>query len=80
MKKKSFEEALAELEAIVGELERGDLPLEKAIARFEEGMRLSKHCSRLLEETEKKVSVLLQEADGSVTEAPFRPEGQETGQ
>ena len=71
MAKQTFEQSIRQLEKIVQELETGDLPLEKAILRFEEGMNLSRRCSRMLDETEKKISVLIREADGSVTEKPF---------
>ena len=71
MPKQTFEKAIQLLEEIVQELESGDLPLEKAIQRFEEGMRLSKRCSKMLDETEKKISVLIQEADGTLSEKPF---------
>ena len=69
--KQTFEKSIQLLEEIVQELESGDLPLEKAIQRFEEGMRLSKRCSKMLDETEKKISVLIQEADGTLSEKPF---------
>ena len=71
MPKQTFEKSIQLLEEIVQELESGDLPLEKAIQRFEEGMRLSKRCSKMLDETEKKISVLIQEADGTLSEKPF---------
>ena len=71
MAKQTFEKSIRQLEEIVQELETGDLPLEKAILRFEEGMRLSRQCSKMLDETEKKISVLIREADGSVSEKPF---------
>ena len=71
MAEQTFEQSIRQLEKIVQELETGDLPLEKAILRFEEGMNLSRRCSRMLDETEKKISVLIREADGSVTEKPF---------
>jgi exodeoxyribonuclease VII small subunit len=71
MPKQTFEKSIQLLEDIVQELETGDLPLEKAIQRFEEGMSLSKGCSNMLDETEKKISVLIEEADGTLTEKPF---------
>jgi len=55
-----FEEALARLEQIAQELEHGDLPLEKAIALAEEGLRLSQHCDRQLREAEGKVRQLVE--------------------
>ena len=59
-----FEEALARLEAIVAELERGELPLEDSMRIFEEGMKLSKVCLKMLEEAERKVEVLVKDKDG----------------
>ena len=56
----TFEEALSRLEATVGKMEAGDLPLDKAIKAFEEGMTLAKFCGDLLGQTEKKVEVLMQ--------------------
>ena len=62
-----FEEALKNLEEIILELEGEELPLEKALARYEEGVRLLRHCQRLLAEAEKKIEVLKREEDGSLT-------------
>jgi len=59
-----FEQAMARLEAIVGELERGDLPLDESLKIFEEGIRLSKSCLKVLEDAEKKVEVLVQDKNG----------------
>ncbi len=56
MDKKSFEEALKELETLVEDLEKGDLPLEEAVKKYEEGRKLSKHCHTLLEEAEKALT------------------------
>ncbi|MGD2186249.1 MAG: exodeoxyribonuclease VII small subunit, partial [Desulfobacterales bacterium] len=71
MAQKTFEQAMKQLEQIVQELENGDLPLEKAIKKFEEGMKLTKLCSEKLDETEKKISILLENAEGRVVERPF---------
>ncbi len=70
-KKKTFEESMKQLEQIVKELEDGDLPLEEALKKFEEGVALSKFCSQKLDETEKKVSILLKEPNGRISETPF---------
>lgn len=67
----SFEKAMKELEQIVQELESGEQPLEKAIKKFEEGVRLSKFCSDKLDETEKKVTILLKEQNGTLFEKSF---------
>jgi len=66
-----FEDALARLETIVGQLEKGDLPLEDSLKIFEEGVRLSKNCLKLLEEAERKVEILLQDKDGRKRSKPF---------
>lgn len=62
-----FEKALHELEQIVGQLERGDVPLEKSIAIYERGNKLKAHCETLLRRAELKVEVITQGADGKVT-------------
>ena len=67
----TFEEALAQLEAVVARLEGGDLPLEEALRAFEEGVRLARVCSGRLEDAEQRVRLLIQAPDGSVTEDPF---------
>ena len=71
MAKKKFEEAVAQLEAIVEQLESGDLSLDKAMKRFEEGVKLSKTCSETLDEVEAKVRILTGETDEGLTDAPF---------
>jgi exodeoxyribonuclease VII small subunit len=71
MAKKTFEDSLAQLESIVEALESGDLPLEKAIKTFEEGVRLSRFCFEKLDETEKKINLLLKDQDGTIRENPF---------
>jgi len=65
-----FEDCLQRLESIVGELERGDLPLEKALALFEEGIQLSTSCRKELEEAEGKVEILLKQ-NGKLQPEPF---------
>jgi len=69
-----FEQAIARLEAIVGELERGDLPLEQSLRIFEEGIRLSKSCLKVLEDAEKKVEVLVQDKNGKKRIHAFSPD------
>jgi exodeoxyribonuclease VII small subunit len=75
MAKQTFEEAMKQLEQIVQELESGDLPLEKAILKYEEGVRLSRFCSEKLDETEKRITIL-QNQDGNVLEKPFMQENE----
>ncbi len=61
----SFEQALARLEAIVEELEAGQLPLEDSLARYEEGMRLSRHLTTTLEAAEKRIERLVSQGDAA---------------
>ncbi len=77
MPKKTFEDAMTQLEKIVQELEAGELPLEKALKKFEEGVRLSKFCFDKLEETEKKIMVLTRDQSGNITEVPFADENKQ---
>ena len=79
MAQKTFEQSMKQLEKIVQELEDGELPLEKAIKKFEEGIKLTELCSAKLDETEKKVTILLKNAAGQMAEKPFRPESEPTG-
>ncbi len=69
--KTNFEQSMKKLEKIVQELESGDLPLEEAMQKFEEGIKLSRLCSKKLDETEKKITLLLQDQKGNVSEKPF---------
>lgn len=70
MKEVSFEEAMKELETIATELEKGDLNLEESVAKFEEGMKLSKQCNDIIEKAEKRINILLQK-DGKIEEEKF---------
>ena len=79
MAQKTFEQSMKQLERIVQELEGGDLPLESAIKKFEEGMKLTKLCSKKLDETEKKVSILMKNAEGRISEAPFSGDDESDG-
>jgi exodeoxyribonuclease VII small subunit len=54
-----FEQALAELEAVVERLEHGELPLEQALTQFERGMALARSCQDALKQAEQKVEILL---------------------
>ena len=65
--KKTFEENLQDLEAIVTKLETGDVALEDAIAEFQKGMALSKELQKTLEDAEKTLVKVMQ-ADGTETE------------
>ena len=61
-KKFNLEKALADLEELVEELESGDLPLEKAMKKFEDGIKLTRGCQTALKEAEQKVEILLRSA------------------
>lgn len=58
-KKTDFEQSLKKLEGIVESLESGDLPLEKAVKQWEEGMKLRDSCEKILARTQQKVDLLL---------------------
>ncbi len=66
-----FERLLTDLEDVVGRLERGELPLDEALAAFERGMTLAKRAGALLDAAEARVDQLLEERDGSTREVPF---------
>jgi exodeoxyribonuclease VII small subunit len=77
MAKKTFEAAMKQLEQIVKDLETGDMPLEKAIKKFEEGIQISKYCSGKLDESEKRITLLMRDSDGEkVSEIPFVTENE----
>ena len=71
MTKLSFEKALERLETIVQEMETGELSLENALKKFEEGMKMSQLCTQKLNEIEKKIALLMEQSDGSLAETPF---------
>ena len=73
MQEVKFEEAMQELESIASELEKGNLSLEESVAKFEEGMKISKKCSEIIEQAEKKITILLQK-DGNIEEENFSAE------
>ena len=60
----NLEKSLAELEQLVEELESGDLPLDKAMKKFEQGIKLTRNCQTALKEAEQKVEILLQSTGG----------------
>ncbi len=62
---KKFEELLARLEEIVSDMENGELPLEKLLASYEEGMRLVKACGDRLTDAEQKVEILSKAAESA---------------
>ena len=60
----NLEKSLSELEALVEELESGDLPLDKAMKKFEQGIKLTRNCQSALKDAEQKVEILLKSAGG----------------
>jgi exodeoxyribonuclease VII small subunit len=74
----SFEKNLDRLDAVVQQLEDADLPLEKALQLYEEGMKLSGVCQKQLEEAEGRVEILMKKAGGKMTAEPFEPEETES--
>ena len=68
-----FEDSMKKLEEIANELETGKLSLEESVAKFEEGMAISKKCSEILENAEKKITVIINEG-GNTKEENFKVE------
>ena len=64
----NLEKTLADLENLVEELESGDLPLEKAMQKFEQGIKLTRNCQAALKDAEQKVEILLKTAGGEELE------------
>ncbi len=77
-KKKTFEAALQELEQIVNQLETGEPTLEEALKKFEKGTQLSQFCATKLDETEKKITLLMENQAGVLTATPFVPDKNES--
>lgn len=67
----SFEENMKKLEEIAVELEKGDLDLDTSVSKFEEGMKISKQCSEILEKAEKKITMLIKGDNGELAEENF---------
>ena len=73
MAKENFVESMKKLETIVTELENGNLNLDESVKKFEEGMKIAKQCNNILEDAEKKITILLEE-DGELKEEKFETE------
>lgn len=73
MAKQTFEDAMKRLETIVEELEGGELALDEALKKFQEGVKLYSFCTKKLDESEKKVALLLKDDQGELREEPFAP-------
>ena len=76
MMNQSYEESMKELEQIVKDLESGELTLDESIKKFEKGMELSKHCGSLLEDAEKRITMLIEKENGEMVEQPFTIEAE----
>ncbi|WP_289022680.1 exodeoxyribonuclease VII small subunit [Desulfobacter postgatei] len=72
MAKKTFESALKQLEIIVKEMESGDLTLEQAVKKYEEGIANSRFCLEILDKTEQKITQLTMDADGKPDVSDFK--------
>ena len=59
--KKTIEQSLSDLETLVAELENGELELDQALKKFEQGVKLSRECKTTLEETEMKIKILMED-------------------
>ena len=70
MSKENFEESMKKLESIVNELENGNLNLDESVEKFEEGMKIAKQCNTILEDSEKKITILLEKV-GELKEENF---------
>jgi exodeoxyribonuclease VII small subunit len=77
-KAETFESQLASLEKIVRELERGDLPLEESLRLFEQGVRLSRECQERLNQAERRIEILLRDAEGRPVLAAFDEDEEES--
>ena len=67
----NFEVAMKQLEEIANQLERNELDLDKAVEKFEEGMKLSKKCNEMLENAEKKITILINDGKDNLNEENF---------
>jgi len=74
MSKDNFETSMKKLEEIVTELENGNLNLDESVEKFEEGMKIAKQCNNILEDAEKKITILLEGNDGELKEEDFSAE------
>ena len=72
MEEINFEDAMKKLEEITAELEKGDLSLDESVKKFEEGIKLSKECNKILEDSEKRINILINN-NGNITEENFLP-------
>ena len=69
--KKNFEEMIENLELIAKDLESGNLSLDESVKKFEEGMEISKECPKILEDGEKKITILTKNSEANIEEKDF---------
>jgi len=70
----SFEEAIKKLELIAADLEKNELDLDESVQKFEEGMKLSKQCNEMLNQAEKRITILINDGKDNFTEEDFKVE------
>jgi len=75
-----FEQALGKLEKIVEDMESGELLLEDSLKKYEEGMKLSRFCSKKLKEAEKKIEILIKDNEGNLSSEPFDSENHQNNE
>lgn len=75
-KPKTFESSLEELERIVRDLEQGELPLEKSLELFEQGVKLSRECQERLNQAERRIEILMRDNQGRSEARPFEVENE----
>jgi exodeoxyribonuclease VII small subunit len=75
-KPKTFESSLEQLELIVRELEQGELPLERSLELFEQGVKLSRECQERLSQAERRIEILMRDNQGRPAVRPFDPENE----
>jgi len=75
--KPTFEESLAKLEAIMAELESGELTLDKMMERYEKGVKALQLCRKVLDEAEKKIELLVKTKNGELATEPFPAESED---
>ena len=76
-KEPNFEKSLQKLERIVEEMEQGEIDLDGMLKKFEEGMKLARFCTGKLEETEKKIEIILKDKAGTISTRDFVASEQE---
>lgn len=79
MEEFKFEKAVEKLEKIVEALEGGEIPLDEALKKYEDGVKLARLCNQKLAQAEKKIEVLTRQMNGKLAAEPFNPDEEEKG-